>query len=135
MTQLAIRRANARWHMNEARLALADAAADSASTYLEYAIACLDLVVEGMLDMGRSGEPFAVAPRDPVMVRAMGGALSIIGTVLARKDVVPLDELGQLLGIFATVSAEDDPACGTIIAAWGGMMIDAARSIGMADGD
>lgn len=124
--EASIRRAHARRHMEEAKGLLTDAGALPAATYLEYAIACVDLAGDGGGEID-DGEPFMVGPRDPVLVRAIGGAFAIVGTILARSDVVPLDELARLFGIFATVSADEDPGAGTIIAAWGGMMLDAAR--------
>ena len=127
--EAAVKRDNARVLMLQAQGELAEAGAIPAATYLEYAIACLDLA--GATQTLDDGEPIPklVAPRDPVLSRAMGGALAIIGTALARSNIVDLRELAHLFGIYATVSADDDPACGTIIAGWGGMMLDAAPDI------
>lgn len=120
------KRADARRYMDEARALLTDLGLVPAATYLDYAIASIDRADE----MDRSDDdPVMIPPHDPVLVRAMGGAMTILGTVLARSDLVELDELGRLFGLFATVSARHDPAMGTIVAGWGGMILSAAQEL------
>lgn len=46
---------------------------------------------------------------DPALVRAMGGALAVFATLIARKGIAPLDGIPKLLGIYALVSAEAAP--------------------------
>lgn len=121
------RRADARRYMDDARALLTDLGLVPAATYLDYAIASIDHASE--VDRGDDDDPVMIRPHDPVLVRAMGGAMTILGTVLARSDLVELDELGRLFGLFATVSARDDPAMGTIVAGWGGMILGAAQEL------
>lgn len=50
-------------------------------------------------------QPDSVAA-DPALVRAMGGALTVFASLMARKGIAPLDEIANLLGIYAVVTSE-----------------------------
>ncbi len=122
MTGPTSKRDRANTLMLDALTLLDDAGEFVAAAHLEQAIAVLDdpAPAEG----GERAMPELVAPKDPAMARALGGALAVIGTVLHRSNVVEIDELARLLGIFAIITGENDPASGTLMAGWGGMMLE-----------
>lgn len=66
---------------------------------------------------------------DPALVRAMGGALAVFATLMARKGIAPLDEIANLIGIYAVVTGETAPDEGLILGCWGGMLRDAAQAL------
>jgi hypothetical protein len=49
---------------------------------------------------------------DPALVRAIGGALTVFATLMARKGIEPLEETANFLGIYAVLTAETAPAEG-----------------------
>lgn len=63
---------------------------------------------------------------DKTLVRAMGGALSLFATLLSRQGVVSSGEVGELLGIYAVVTSEEDKAEGMILGCWAAMLRDLA---------
>lgn len=63
---------------------------------------------------------------DPALVRAMGGALAVIATVMTRQGAVSLDEVANLLGIYAAATHETSADEGLIIACWGAILRDVA---------
>lgn len=65
---------------------------------------------------------------DPALVRAIGGALAVMATLLARQGGPPLDEVANLLGIYATVTKETSAEEALLIACWGAMLRDAAEA-------
>ncbi|QWT16577.1 hypothetical protein [Sphingobium xenophagum] len=76
-------------------------------------------------------EPEAMAETDilvmdPRAVRALGGAFAVIGTVLARSNIVPMRELADILAIYAATTSESDPPQGLLIACWAGILKEAA---------
>lgn len=84
------------------------------------------------LDMARKvssedEEPEAdILVMDPRAVRALGGAFAVIGTVLARSNIVPMRELADILAIYAATTSESDPPQGLLIACWAGILKEAA---------
>lgn len=126
LTEAQIKRASARGFMQEAKTLLADAGAASANMYLNCAIACIDLTQEVGFD---NDAALPIATSDLALVRATGGALAILGTILARNSLVSLDEFGQFFEGFANASANGDPAMGRIIAEWGGAIFQAAHAV------
>lgn len=108
--------------MLDALSLLDDAGEFVAAAHLEQAISVLDDPAPA--ERGERAIPELVPPKDPAMARALGGALAVIGTVLHRSNVVEIDELARLLGIFAIITGENDPASGTLMAGWGGMMLE-----------
>lgn len=132
MTGPASKRDRADKLMRDALTLLDDAGEFVAAAHLEQAIASLDDPAPA--GRGERAMPELIAPKDPTMARALGGALAVIGTVLHRSGVVEIDELARLLGIFATVTGERDPASGTLIAGWGGMMLELSEDF-RKDGD
>lgn len=69
---------------------------------------------------------------EPALVRAIGGALAVIATLMARKDIASVKEVAQLLGIYAVATTETSPDEGTIIACWGAILREVA---GVQDGE
>lgn len=63
---------------------------------------------------------------DKTLVRAMGGALALFATLLSRQGVVSSAEVGDLLGIFAFVTGEEDRTEGLILGCWAAMIRDLA---------
>ncbi|MBB4087541.1 hypothetical protein [Sphingomonas carotinifaciens] len=124
--EAATKLALARLRIEEALLVLADAGVMPAATHLNAALACIGAVPDAQ--SGRDADCPTIGP-DPILVRAIGGALAVVGTVLARDDLLPLAELGSLLGQFASVTEHHDPAVGLILANWSGMILDAAAEM------
>jgi hypothetical protein len=63
---------------------------------------------------------------DRTAVRALGGTLSVLASVLGRAGVIPMRELGDILAIYATITSESDRPQGLLIACWASMLRDAA---------
>jgi hypothetical protein len=59
---------------------------------------------------------------------AQGKALALIAALLQRAGVVPVEEFGALLGVFAVTVSEDDPDQGDILAAWASIVKDSASA-------
>ena len=66
-------------------------------------------------------------PQDAPLVRAMGGALSIFATLLARQGIVETEEVANLLGIYAVATSEVDNEEGMILGCWAAMIRDVAE--------
>jgi hypothetical protein len=71
-------------------------------------------------------------PLDMALVRAMGGALSMIATLLGRQGIVETGEVANLLGIYAVATGETDDAEGKILGCWAAMIRDVAEQQGKA---
>lgn len=106
---------------------------EPAAAHLDHALASLDGAVA--VGCNNDSNPTATTLTDPVLVRAIGGALAIIGTILARSDLLPLDELARLFDLYATVSARDDPVAGSVVERWSGMIADVAVTLDMPNAD
>ena len=119
------KRARASKLMHDALTLLDDAGELVAAAHLEQAISYLD----DPIDAQQRAMPELIAPKDPMMARAFGGALAVIGTILQRSGVVDMDELARLFGIYAILMGNDDPAPATLIAGWGGMLLQTAEDL------
>lgn len=64
---------------------------------------------------------------DRAVLLAQGKALALVAALLQRGGVVPVEEFGNLLGIFAVTVAEDDPEQGDILAVWAGIVKDSVE--------
>lgn len=64
---------------------------------------------------------------EPTLVRAIGGALAIFATLLARQGGTSVDEISHLLGIYALATQETSADEGLIIASWGAILRDVAE--------
>ena len=60
------------------------------------------------------------------LIRAMGGALGIIGALLERADVATLNEFAGALRVYATVTRETDAAESEIVGQWAVALLDLA---------
>ncbi|ANI80348.1 MULTISPECIES: hypothetical protein [Pseudomonadota] len=65
--------------------------------------------------------------QDAPLVRAMGGALSMFATLLARQGIVEASEVANLLGIYAVATSEVDNEEGMILGCWAAMIRDVAE--------
>ena len=65
--------------------------------------------------------------QDAPLVRAMGGALSMFATLLARQGIVEMGEVANLLGIYAVATSEVDNEEGMILGCWAAMIRDVAE--------
>lgn len=66
-------------------------------------------------------------PADSALVRAMGGALAMFATLLARSGIIEIGEVANLLGIYAVATSEEDAAEGLILGCWAAMLRDLAE--------
>ena len=66
-------------------------------------------------------------PVDRDLLLAIGKALAIVGALLQRAGVAEAEEFGHLLGTFAVITAETDPAEGDILAIWASIVKDSAE--------
>lgn len=67
---------------------------------------------------------------DPAFVRAIGGALALVATLLARQGSVSVREFSNLLGIYALAVKEKSADEGLIIACWVAIIRDIAEAQG-----
>ncbi|MGD9866148.1 MAG: hypothetical protein AB7S99_23350 [Pseudodonghicola sp.] len=67
---------------------------------------------------------------DPVTVRAMGGALAVLGTLMGRKGIASVEEISGVLGIYAVTTAETSRDEGLILGYWAAVLRDVAQSLG-----
>jgi len=103
-------------------LAILDESGEStAAAYLQHA---LDILPEGPRDDVGAAKLRCHIP----LIRAMGGALALVATLIARGGDVPLDEFSRLLGIYAVATSESDNDEGMVLAYWAGMVRDVAEA-------
>lgn len=91
--------------MREALSILDEAGESVAAAHLQAAIDTLAASGAGT----RVGAAADVADRivaDPALVRALGGALAVFGTLMERKGIASLEEIANILGIYAVTTAE-----------------------------
>lgn len=116
--------------MREAISMLDQAGEDRAAVHLQMAID----VAERVPPMKRGDElpedEIDTSPpqfrADPALVRAVGGALAVLATLMGRQGGASIGEVADLLGIYAAVTDETSPKEGLLIAYWAGMLRDAA---------
>lgn len=65
---------------------------------------------------------------DPAAVRALGGTFALFASLLERNGSIPRGEVGELLALYATATAEADQREGDLVACWAGMLRDIAQS-------
>ena len=115
--------------MREA-LALLDAAkAREVAVHLQMALDVADRIPpmkpgDELAEDDAGSRPIAA---DPALVRAMGGALALFATLLARTGVAPVEEIARLLGIYAVVTGETERDEGLILGCWAAMLRDMAQ--------
>lgn len=132
MKDLASLRRRAIALMREAIALLDEAREDKSATLLQAAIDTAERVPplepgEQLLDEN-AGPESTKSPADPALVRAIGGALAVLATSMARNGGDSVDELAQLLGIYAVASSETSPDEGLILGCWGAMLRDVAEA-------
>jgi hypothetical protein len=66
---------------------------------------------------------------DRATVRAMGGALAVLGALMGRKGIASVEEISGVLGVYAVTTAETSPDEGLILGYWAALLRDAAQSI------
>lgn len=92
----------------------------TAAAYLQHA---LDILPEDPRD---DTAEYRLRPHMPV-IRAMGGALALVATLIARGGDVSLDEFSRLMSIYAVATSETADDEGMVLAYWAGMVSDAAE--------
>jgi hypothetical protein len=70
----------------------------------------------------------AAVAADPTIVRAMGGALAVICTVMERHGGTSVEEIAKLLGFYAVVTDETASAEGLILGYWAGVLREAVQA-------
>ena len=63
---------------------------------------------------------------DRTILRAMGGAIAVIGTLLDRAGAVRISELAEAMGLFAVVTAERDEREGLYLGGWAAILDELA---------
>lgn len=71
-------------------------------------------------------------PLNAALVRAMGGALGILATLLQRGGLTTVEDFGNMLGVYAVVSGENSADEGDILGCWAGI-IDQVSKKGIED--
>lgn len=71
-------------------------------------------------------EATSLSETEQALVRATGGAILMIATLLQREGLLSVEELAGKLGIYGAISAETNREEGLILAAWSGMLSDMA---------
>jgi hypothetical protein len=103
-------------------LAILDESGEStAAAYLQHA---LDILPEGPMDDGGESRLRSHIP----VIRAMGGALALVATMIGRGGDVSLDEFSRLLGIYAVATSESANDEGMVLAYWASMVRDVAEA-------
>lgn len=69
----------------------------------------------------------AAVAAEPSIVRAMGGALTVIATLMERRGDTTVEEISDVLGIYATITGETAGDEGLILAFWAATLRDAAQ--------
>src|SRR3546814_1734476 len=77
---------------------------------------------------GSDPDPLRITA-DPALVRAIGGALTVFATLMARKGIESLEETANLLGIYAVLTDAIAPDAELILGCWAGMLRDAEAGI------
>lgn len=70
----------------------------------------------------------AAVAADPAIVRAIGGALAVISAVIERHGETSMEEVANILGIYAAVTGETASDEGLILAYWAATLRDAVQS-------
>ncbi len=64
-----------------------------------------------------------------MLVRAHGGWLALLATILERERIISSKELARALGDFAATTASDRPEEGRILSIWASCLQDAAATL------
>jgi hypothetical protein len=115
--------------MQEALRLLDEAGESKAALHLQWAhdiTARVPLTEKVDHDFGGNAELSRPLPFDKSLVRAIGGAFAVIGTIMARDTGTSVKELAKAMGIYAAVTGGTDPDEGLLIAAWAAMLHEVA---------
>lgn len=66
---------------------------------------------------------------NPMIVRAIGGALVVLSSLMERQGAVSAEEFSRILGTYAVVTDETAKDEGLILGYWAGMLRDFAQSL------
>lgn len=131
MTGTASHQARAAGLMRVALAILDEAGAATPAALLQQA---LDALTDGESVVPDSAllQQAAIAA-DPTMVRAVGGALAVICTLLGREKISSVEEISSILGVYAAKTAEQASAEGLILGYWAAMLRDVGEALGQED--
>lgn len=122
--------------MREALNLLDEAGEDEAALHLQWAhdIAARvppmqpgDELPEGVVGPCHDKIELPELALDPALVRAIGGALAVFATLMARKGISPVDETANALGLYAVATSETSAQEGLIIGCWGAILREVAQ--------
>lgn len=111
-------------------LSMLDEAGDktTATAHLQMA---LDRLAEGSAsEPGHALSRGAQTVANPELVRAFSGAMAVLGCLLEGKSIATVEEVSDLLGLYAVVTNEISPDEGMILACWAGILRDVAQRQG-----
>lgn len=107
-------------------LSMLDEAGEAmASAHLQAALDALAGVEPVEPDEGMLRQ--AAVAADPTLVRAMGGALAVIGTLMERPGSTSVQEISDMLGIYGAITAETANDEGLILSYWAATLRDVAQ--------
>lgn len=115
-----------------AALALLDRARDdTAACHLQAALDTAERVPplrhgEALPDETASAGEHLGLVADPALVSAIGGALAIIATVLARQGATTVEELANLFGLYAVAGRDVASEESLLLGCWGGILREVA---------
>ncbi|WP_371422386.1 hypothetical protein [Tardiphaga sp.] len=110
-------------HMEAAQALLIDAGESHAALHLQAAHDIVTRIIRATPSANNRVEVDA----DPALVRAIGGALAVFATWMARGGIAPIDEIAGSLGIFAAAAAETSAEEGLIIGCWSAILHEASQ--------
>jgi hypothetical protein len=74
-------------------------------------------------------EGTSLSETEQALVRATGGAILVIATMLQREGLLSVQELAGKLGIYGAISAETSREEGLMLSCWAGMLSDIAGDL------
>ena len=99
---------------------------DTATAHLQLAHDLVKGVKPGLIDDALADAGPDELRMDPAAVRALGGTLTVLASVLGRAGVIPMRELADILAIYATITSESDRPQGLLIGCWASILREAA---------
>jgi indole-3-glycerol phosphate synthase len=74
----------------------------------------------------------SLSENEKALVRATGGAILMIATLLQREGLMSVADLASKLGLYGAISAETCEEEGLILAAWSSMLTEVANDLSKA---
>ena len=99
---------------------------DTAAAHLQLAHDLVKGVQPGLIDDALAGAGLDDLRMDRAAVRAVGGTLTVLASLLGRAGVVPMREFADILAIYATITSENDRPQGLLIGCWASVLREAA---------